>query len=435
MEENLCADEIQPQRVTPFRRILGPGLITGAANDDPSSIATFSQSGAQFGYQQLWISLFLYPLLTAVQELSARIGAVTGRGISSVVREHYGVKILFPAVLLLCVANTINLGADIGAIAEATNLLVPLPPLSLTVAYGIVILFLQIRVPYKGYARILKFLALSLLAYPITLFMVTRQWKELLYATFLPHIDFTFAFLFMIMASVGTTISPYMFFWQASEEVEEEAAEGRLTHAGPCISRGLIRDIRVDTAVGMLLSQVTFWSITAVGASVFSRNGITTISTAAQAASALEPLVRSFPHSGFLAKSIFTVGIVGLGMLAVPILAGSASYAMAEACKCRVGLNLTLHEGKCFYSVIIAAVLLGSALNIFRVNPIKALVFSSVINGVCAVPLLYLLARIGRNRAIMGAHRSGWLSNLIVWIAFASVSGATVAMFAAMAGP
>jgi len=435
MEENLCADEIQPERVTPFRRVLGPGVITGAANDDPSSIATFSQSGAQFGYQQLWISLFLYPLLTAVQELCARIGAVTGKGISSVVREHYGVKVLFPAVLLLCVANTINLGADIGAIGEATNLLVPLPPLSLTIAYGIVILFLQIRVPYKGYARILKFLALSLLAYPVTLFIVTRQWKELLYATFLPHIDFTFPFLFMIMASVGTTISPYMFFWQASEEVEEEAAEGRPPRVGPCISRGLIRDIRVDTAVGMLLSQITFWSITAVGASVFSRNGITTINTAAQAASALEPLVRSFPHSGFLAKSIFTVGIVGLGMLAVPILAGSASYAMAEACKCRVGLNLTLHEGKCFYSVIIAAVLLGSALNIFRVNPIKALVFSSVVNGICAVPLLYLLARIGRNRAIMGAHRSGWLSNLIVWIAFASVSGATVAMFASMAGP
>jgi Mn2+/Fe2+ NRAMP family transporter len=214
---------------------------------------------------------------------------VTGKGISSVVREHYGVKVLFPAVLLLCVANTINLGADIGAIGEATNLLVPLPPLSLTIAYGIVILFLQIRVPYKGYARILKFLALSLLAYPVTLFIVTRQWKELLYATFLPHIDFTFPFLFMIMASVGTTISPYMFFWQASEEVEEEAAEGRPPRVGPCISRGLIRDIRVDTAVGMLLSQITFWSITAVGASVFSRNGITTINTAAKPRLPLSP--------------------------------------------------------------------------------------------------------------------------------------------------
>jgi Mn2+/Fe2+ NRAMP family transporter len=416
----------------PLSRILGPGLITGAANDDPSSIATFSQSGAQFGYGQLWIVLFLYPLLTAVQELSARIGAVTGKGISAIIRQQYGVKVLFPAVMLVAIANTINLGADIGALAEASNLLVPIPPLALTILYGAGILLLQIFVPYKAYARILKYLALSLLAYPLTLCMIGEPWGRLLSATFVPHVEPTFGFLFMIVAAIGTTISPYMFFWQASEEVEEEAADGRLSRSGPCISKGFIRDIRIDTAVGMLVSQITFWSITTVGAGVFARHGVKSINTAAEAARALEPLVQGFPHSGILAESIFTVGIVGLGLLAVPILAGSASYALAEANKCKVGLNLKFREAPCFYSVIIAAMVIGLALNLTGVNPIKALVLSSVVNGVCSVPLLYLLARIGRDRAIMGKYRSGWLSNGVVWLAFLAMVAAALAMFASM---
>lgn len=423
-----------PRRITALTRILGPGLITGAANDDPSSIATFSQSGAQFGYRQLWVVVFLYPLLTAVQELSARIGAVTGKGISALIREHYSAKVLFPAVMLVGIANAINLGADIGAIAEATNLLVPIPSLVLTVIYSVIILLLQVFVSYKSYARLLKFLALSLIAYPVTLFIVHVSWKELLYATFVPRFELSFNYLFMIMASIGTTISPYMFFWQASEEVEEEIAHGRMTGgARPRVSHGFMRDIRVDTALGMLVSQITFWSITAVGATEFHRQGITNINTAAEAAKALEPLVQSFPYAGVLAKAIFAVGIVGLGMLAVPILAGSASYAMSEAYKCRVGLHLKFHEAKCFYSVIIVATIIGLVLNFTRINPIKALIFSSVVNGVCSVPLLYLLARIGRNRKIMGEYRSGWLSHTVVWIAIAAMTLAALAMFFTLA--
>jgi NRAMP (natural resistance-associated macrophage protein)-like metal ion transporter len=431
LKNDTCKKKRREDRVTPLGRILGPGLITGAANDDPSSIATFSQSGAQFGYHQLWIILFLYPLLTAVQELSARIGAVTGKGISAIIREHYGVKVLFPAVLLVGVANTINLGADIGAIAEATHLLVPVRPIILTVLYCLGILLLQIFVSYKLYARILKYLALCLLAYPITLFMIGESWVRLLFATFVPHIESSPGFLFMIVAAIGTTISPYMFFWQASEEVEE-AADGRLSRKGPCISKGFIRNIRVDTAVGMLVSQITFWAITAVAAGVFARSGITNINTAAEAARALEPLVEGFPHSGAIAKSIFTVGIVGLGLLAVPILAGSASYALGEAFKCKVGLSLKFREAPCFYSVIILAMIIGLGLNLTGINPIKALIFSSVVNGVCSIPLLYLLARVGRNRAIMGRYRSGRLSNTVVWLAFAAMAAASVAMFVSL---
>ncbi len=373
--------------------------------------------------------LFLYPFLTAVQELSGRIGAVTGKGVSAIMREYYSKKVLFPAILLVGVANTINLGADIGAIAAATHLLFPVPVFALTIAFSILILVLQIFISYKRYSRILKFLALSLLAYPVTLFIVTNSWKELFYATFLPHFELNFSFLFMIMASIGTTISPYMFIWQASEEVEEEIANGRMSHQGPCVSWGFIRDIRIDTAVGMFVSQFTFWAITAVAASEFHHRGITDIRTAAEAAQALEPLVQSFPHAGFIAKTIFAVGIIGLGLLAVPILAGSASYAMSEAYKCRVGLNLKFREAKCFYSVIIGATVIGMVIAITRINPFKALIFSSVVNCICSVPLLYLLAKIGRNPTIMGRYTSGWLSNTVVWITFVAMAAATVSMF------
>ncbi len=429
MNDNECEPHDRPRRITPLARILGPGLITGAANDDPSSIATFSQSGAQFGYNQLWVVLFLYPLLTAVQELSARIGAVTGKGVAAIMRERYNKKVLFPAILLVGVANTINLGADIGAIAVATHLLLPIPVLVLTVCFSILILILQIFISYKRYSRILKLLALSLLAYPVTLFIVTSSWEKLLYATFLPHFELNFGFLFMVMASIGTTISPYMFIWQASEEVEEEIVNGRMGHQGPCVSWGFIRDIRIDTAVGMFVSQLTFWAITAVAASEFHDRGITDIKTAAQAAQALEPLVQSFPHAGLIAKTIFAIGIIGLGLLAVPILAGSASYAMSEAFKCRVGLNLKFHEAKCFYSVIIGATIIGMVIAFTRINPFKALIFSSVVNCICSVPLLYLLARIGRDPTIMGRYRSGWLSNGVVWITFVAMAAATVSMF------
>jgi NRAMP (natural resistance-associated macrophage protein)-like metal ion transporter len=319
-------------------KVAGPGIITGAADDDPSGIATYTQTGAQFGYGQLWTALLILPMLVAVQEACARIGAVTGKGIAAVVKEHYSKSVLYSMLVLIVVANTINLGADLGAMGAAAELIIPANFTLLVLLFTAAILILEIFTGYKTYARILKWLAVSLFSYVITVFLVDEPWRVIFYATFVPHIEFTAGYFYIITGVIGTTISPYMFFWEASEEVEEEKSRHMIHNGVPKLTSQFMKRIRLDNFLGMLSSQIAAWCVIAVGSTVLHANGVTHITSAAQAAKALEPLVHSFPHSGFLAELIFAVGIIGLGFLAVPVFSGSASYALSEALHWNAGL-------------------------------------------------------------------------------------------------
>jgi NRAMP (natural resistance-associated macrophage protein)-like metal ion transporter len=414
-----------------FLRILGPGLITGAADDDPSGIATYSQAGAQFGYGQLWTALYQIPLLIAVQEACARIGAVTGKGLAGVVKEYSSRKMLFIVVFLVLVANTINIGADIGAVATAVQLVFPLPFAIIAITTVLVVLFLELFFTYKTYAKFLKFFSLALLAYIGTAFMVREPWGQILHTTLFPHVEFTFSFLFIVTGVFGTTISPYMFFWQASGEVEEErvAKLGFTEECRPRLTENFLRDLRIDNAVGMIVAEVAQWFIIITTATVLFSHGVTDIKTAADAAKALEPLVSSFPASGQIAKIIFAVGIIGLGLLAIPVLAGSAAYALAEALNWREGLYRKFNEARGFYLVIIMSILIGMAMNFVGIDPVKALVFAAVFNGVASVPLLFVIARINSNRNILGEHRGNLLSRGIVWLTFGVMACSAICMF------
>ncbi len=412
-----------------FWRVFGPGLITGAADDDPSGIATYSQTGAQFGYGQLWTVLLLLPFMTATQEACARIGAVTGKGIAAVIKEYYGAWILYLTIALVLAANTINIGADLGAMGAAAQLVIPLNFTLLTLVFTAFILVLEIFTSYKVYARILKWLALALISYPLTLFLVHEPWGTLLRATLVPHIELSFAFLFIITGVFGTTISPYMFFWEASEEVEEEKEENLLQESKPKITPAYLRTMRIDNFVGMLSSQVASWSIVVVAGTVLNANGITNVATASDAARALEPLVSTFPDAGFVAQLIFAIGVIGLGLLAVPVLSASAAYALSEALNWESGLNLKLKRAHGFYGVITIATIIGLMINFIGINPIKALVFTAVFNGVAAVPLIFLIARISSNEKIMGEYKSGVWSKVFVWGTFVLMGAAAVGMF------
>jgi Mn2+/Fe2+ NRAMP family transporter len=410
-------------------KIAGPGIITGAADDDPSGIATYTQTGAQFGYGQLWTALPILPMLVAVQEACARIGAVTGKGIAAVVKEHYSKTVLYAMLVLIVVANTINLGADLGAMGAAAQLIIPANFTVLVLFFTAAILTLEIFTSYKTYARILKWLSISLFSYVITVFLVHEPWRVIFYATFVPHIEFSPAFFFIITGVIGTTISPYMFFWEASEEVEEEKSLHMIHNGVPKLTSQFMKRLRLDNFLGMLSSQIAAWCVIVVGSTVLHANGVTHVTSAAQAAKALEPLVHTFPHSGFLAELIFAVGIIGLGFLAVPVFSGSASYALSEALDWNAGLNLKLKRAHGFYGVITVATLIGLMINFIGINPMQALVVTAVINGVIAVPLIFLIARIARNKEIMGEYRSGLLSNILVWAAFVFMGAAAVAMF------
>ena len=420
------------QKIKKVFKIIGPGVVTGAADDDPSGIATYTQAGARFGYGQLWAIIFTLPLLTAVQEACARIGAVTGKGIAAVIKKYYSKKILFSAVILILVANTINIGADIGAMAEAMQLLIPINFTVLALFFTALILILEIFLSYKTYSKVLKWCALSLIAYPITVFLINNPWLEILKATFVPHIEFSFGFFFIIVGVLGTTISPYMFFWGASEEVEEEKKHHIFNHGKPKISEKFIHNLRLDNFFGMLFSQITAWCIIIVAGTVLHNNGLTSVETAADAARALEPLVNTFPNAGLWAKVIFSFGIIGLGLLSIPVLSASASYAVSEAFSWKEGLNLKFRKAHGFYGVITVATVIGLMINYIGIDPIKALVFTAVINGVVSVPLLFLINKIASDKKIMGEHKSGRLSRTLLWLTFIIVFLSSIAMFIAL---
>jgi len=416
-------------KIKGFWRVLGPGLVTGAADDDPSGIATYSQTGAQFGYGQLWTALYMLPLMIAVQEACARIGLVTGKGITTIIKEQYSRTVLYTAVGLVVIANTINIGADLGAMAAAAQLLVPVPFIALTLGFTVIILLLEVFTNYKVYSKILKWLAVALLAYPITLFIVHQPWATVLKATVVPHFELSFAFFFIITGVLGTTISPYMFFWEASQEVEEDKERHLINEGMTNISWISVRKMRTDNTFGMIFSEFATWSIIVVAATVLHSSGVRDIKTAADAAKAIEPLVHTFPHAGFLSKLIFSIGIIGLGLLAIPVLSGSAAYSVAEAFNWQASLNLKFKKAKGFYVIIIAATIIGLLLNFIGVDPVKALVYAAVLNGVAAVPLLFLVLKIAANEKIMGKFKSKWPSTTILWITFIAMAAAAVGMF------
>ena len=367
--------------------------------------------------------------MMGVQEACARTGMVTGKGIAAIVKEHYNSKVLYTVVSLVVIANVINIGADIGAMAAAAALIIPLPFIVWTLLFTASILILEIFTTYKVYARILKWLALSLLAYPITVFIVQMPWLTVLKATFIPHIEFSFAFFFIITGVLGTTISPYMFFWETSQEVEEVKEKNWMRNGVPEIRRANIRSMRFDNNVGMIISEITTWSILVVAGTVLHNSGVTDIKTAADAARAIEPLVHSFPHAGYLSKVIFAIGIIGLGFLAVPVLSGSAAYAVSEAANWDSGLNLKLNKAHGFYGVITIATIIGLIINFVGINPVKALVYAAVLNGVAAVPLIFLIIKISSSDKILGKYKSGLLSKIILWITFVGMGAAAIAMF------
>lgn len=413
-------------RTREFFGLLGPGLISGAADDDPSGIATYSQAGARYGNRLLWMALLMLPFMMAVQEACARIGLVTGKGLTSSIRDHFSRRILYFSIGLVALANTVNIGADIGAMAAAARLLVPLPFAFLTLLFVILILGLEIFMSYASYARVLKWLSLALLAYPLTLFILQLDWGRLLRESLLPQLHFSYEYLFLLTGVLGTTISPYLFFWQASQEVEErQETQGRKPQRF-LVTRGRLYRLRLDNATGMILSELTTWSIIVVAATVLHAHGITQIRTSADAARALEPLVRTFPHAGYLAKLLFSLGIICLGLLAVPVLSGSAAYSVAEAFHWDEGLNLKWKKARGFYGVITLATLLGLLINFIGIDPIQALVYAAVFNGLAAVPLIYLILRIAANQRIMKGHASGWVSKLLLWLTFLGMGTAAV---------
>jgi Mn2+/Fe2+ NRAMP family transporter len=378
--------------------------------------------------------LFTYPIMTAVQEACMRIGAVTGKGLAAVIKENCPRWLLLPTVLLVVFANTLNIGADIGAMAASTNLILPLSYPMLAIGFSLLMVVLEVFVPYKTYAKMLKWLALALFSYVITAFLINAPWAEVLKATFIPKIEFKPEFLYIFVGVLGTTISPYLFFWQASEVVEDEIAAHRLAQSGgvPRISRSYLKSLRLDTVFGMLFSNVMSWFIIVVSAVVLHQAGVFNINSAADAAKALEPLVNGFPNAGTLAKIIFSVGVVGIGLMSVPVLAGSSSYAITEALGWNEGLFRKFAAARAFYLVIIVSMLIGLGMNFVGIDPIKALVFSAVFNGVAAVPLIALIFYVSRRKDVMGDYASGFWSQfglIAAWIVMAAASGAMIISF------
>ncbi len=420
-----------PKKISRFLKILGPGIVTGAADDDPSGIATYSQAGAQFGFNMPWTMLFTYPLMTAVQEACMRIGAVTGKGLAAIIKENYSKKILYPVVLLVVCANTLNIGSDIGAMAASSQLIFPAVPFAVfAVAFALLIVLLEVFVSYKVYIHILKWLAMALFSYFITAFLIDVPWREVLKATLVPHIELNQAFLYIIIAIFGTTISPYLFFWQTSNTVEDEIEKGKIAKQGdvPVLSREYLKELRIDTFVGMLFSNVAAWFIIVVGAVVLHQAGITNINSAADAAKALEPLVNTFPNAGFWAKLIFSIGVIGIGLQSIPVLAGSSAYAVSETFGWKEGLYQKFDQSKNFYYVIIFGTFVGLMFNFLGFDPIKALVFTAVFNGIAAVPLIFLIARVSSNKEVMGENKSGTLSKLGLWTAFVTMGSFALAL-------
>lgn len=411
--EHDISQEKPVKGVAKYWKTLGPGLITGAADDDPSGIATYSQIGASQGFGLIWLSLFSYPLMGVVQEMCARIGLSTGVGLAGNIRKHYSKKILYLCTALLLFANVFNIGADLGAMAKGTQLI--FPAFSFTVLvflFAVGSLFLQIFISYKKYAKYLKYLTFVLFAYVISAFSVKINWIEVLQNTIIPSFHFSKEIIILICAALGTTISPYLFFWQSSQEVEEEILKGEKTVEMRRANNTLedIKNMRIDVWTGMFISNIIMFFIIAACAATLFTNGITDIKTASDAAVALRPFAGDFTFT------LFALGILGTGLLAIPVLAGSTSYAISESFGWKTGLYRKLKQATSFYGIIIIAMALGIILNFIGIDPIKALIYSAVLNGIISPFMLFFIVRLSGNEEIMGNFKNKKISNILGWL-------------------
>ena len=404
---------------------LGPGLVTGAADDDPSGIATYSQAGSQFGLGMLWSLLLTYPLMVAIQLVSARIGRVSGHGLASNIRQHYPTWLLYGIVGMLLAANTINIAADLAAMADAMKMMVGGPSHLHVVIMGTLCAALQVLIPYSRYVYILKWLTLALFAYVGTVFVVHIPWTEVVSQTFMPRLSMQREYITTLVAVFGTTISPYLFFWQASQEVEEQHAEPGAKPLRRAVrqARAVLRRIKLDTFIGMAFSNAVAFFIMLTTAVTLHAHGITDIETSAQAAGALRPIAGEFAYL------LFSLGIVGTGLLAVPVLAGSAAYAMAGAFRWRNSLELKPSAAKKFYAMIVIATLGGVMIGFTPIDPIKALYWSAVVNGVMAVPIMGVMMHMGSRHEIMGPLVLTQRLKIGGWVCTATMAAAVTAMF------
>ena len=409
-----------------LRDIMGPGLITGASDDDPSGIATYSQAGAQYGYDLGWTLLLTFPLMAAIQQVAAWLGRVTGRGLAGNLRRHVPAPVLLALVGLMVVANVINIAADLGAMAAALQLLVGGPLLPYVAAFAVVTVLLEVFVRYSRYVSVLKWLTLSLFAYVATALVSGVAWREVATHLAVPHIQWTGAYLTVIVAVLGTTISPYLFFWQAEQEVEDtqERTGSRPLLRAPEQAPHELQRIRLDTYAGMALSNLIALCIVLTTAATLHAHGVTDIETSAQAAEALRPI------AGRFAFVVFAAGIIGTGLLALPVLAGSAAYAVGEALGWHVGLARRPGRARAFYALIAAATAVGALLNVVRLDPVKALFWSAVVNGVVAAPIMAAMMILACRPAVMGQFTLGRTLQWFGWTATAVMAAAAAAMFA-----
>lgn len=409
------------QKTKNYWHMLGPGLTTGASDDDPSGIATYSQTGAQFGFQFLWLSVWTYPLMGVVQEMCARIGLVTGRGLAGNIRVFYPKRVLYICTFLLFVTNAINIGADLGAMAKGVQLLNPnLNFSAIVIGFTILSLGLQIFTPYVRYAKYLKWLALVLFSYVLSSLLAHLDWATIVPKAFIPDLSFDKDSLIILCAILGTTISPYLFFWQTSQEVEEQILQGKTTLRSRQMAtpKEDVKSMRIDVWSGMFLSNLVMFFIIAACGGILHTHGVTNIETAAQAAEALRPF------AGNATFFLFAIGIIGTGMLAIPVLAGSSSYAIAESLRWKEGLYRQLGKPSyAFYGVIIISMLVGLGINFLGIDPIKALIYAAVANGIAAPIVLFLIVRMSSNRKIMGhwvnkryMTRIGWITTAVMTV-------------------
>ena len=412
-------------KIRSWLRQLGPGLVTGAADDDPSGIATYSQAGAKFGYELGWTVVLTYPLMVAVQVISARLGRVTGRGLADNIRENFPAPVLYALVIMLLVANTINVAADVAAMGQSLQLVVGGPVHLYAVGFGVVCLALEVYLPYRRYVTYLKWLTLVLFAYVAVALVANVSWSAVLSGIVRPRVSLSSDMLTVIVAVFGTTISPYLFFWQAALEVEEVEANPK-AHAlkqSPSQAPSQLRRINIDTYVGMGLSNAIALFIIIATAATLHQSGVLDIETSAQAAEALRPV------AGPLAFLLFSLGIIGTGMLAIPVLAGSAAYAVAETFRWRRGLDRKPREARGFYAIVALATLGGTALTFSPIDPIRALFWSAVINGVISVPVLIVMMLLAGNAKVMGKFVSSPRLKFVGWLATAVMAVAVGAMF------
>jgi len=395
-----------------FVKALGPGLITGASDDDPSGIGTYSAVGAKFGFAFLWMALWILPMMIAVQEVCARVGIVTNKGLAGVLLKHYRKKIVLGVVLILIIANVVNIGADLGAMAASLQMLIGGKVYFWAIFFALLIILVELFMSYRNYVKILKWLTFTVLAYVVTGIIVNPNWHLVLKDLFIPQIHFSREYAFAIVAVFGTTISPYLFFWQTSEEVEENKENG-FDHKNKRILKGRIAKMRTDVFSGMFLSNLVFFFIIITTAQALFQNGVTDIPSAEVAARALKPL------AGHWAYLLFAAGIIGTGLLAVPILAGSGAYALSEIFKWKEGLNLKISRAKGFYAIIVVSVIFGLALNFLNINPMAALFWAAFLNGIIAFPLLIVIMVVGNDERIMGKETNPKWVKFFGWMAVA----------------